>query len=213
LRREEVAELAGVSVAWYTWLEQGRVAVSRQVIEAVCRVLRLNSVDQDHALALAGFRAVPRATAPDDAIAAMISAWPDSPALVLDERFDIVARNQACDTIWPQAQARQNLLLLLTCDEPTQYLLPAWQQLSVELFRQFRLYADVRPDDGRAAEVVAELTTARPDLSAWWRCRSVAEFTPRMMAARTPDGSRAFELALLRAGSGWVLVNTPTNSG
>ncbi|WP_427891867.1 helix-turn-helix domain-containing protein [Kribbella sp. GL6] len=207
LRREEVAELAGVSVAWYTWLEQGRVSVSRQVIDAVCRALRLTSVDHDHALALAGFRAVPRAAVPDAALATMITAWPDSPALVLDERFDIVARNEASVTAWPEVHG--NLLLLLTADQHTQHRVGAWHELSVDLFRQFRLYADTRPDDTRAAHVVKELLTARPDLSAWWQCRSVREFTPRAVEMRTRDGLRWLELALLRSGGGWVLVGTP----
>lgn len=55
LRREEVATLSGVSVAWYTWLEQGRVAVSRQVLDSVCRALRMDAGARRHALELAGF--------------------------------------------------------------------------------------------------------------------------------------------------------------
>ena len=43
LRREEVAQLAGVGITWYTWLEQGRdINVSEQVLEAISRVLMLD---------------------------------------------------------------------------------------------------------------------------------------------------------------------------
>ena len=55
LRREEVALLAGVSVSWYTWLEQGRpINVSLDVLEALARVLRLDEAERAHLLALAG---------------------------------------------------------------------------------------------------------------------------------------------------------------
>src|SRR5436190_5127752 len=54
LRREEVAMLAGVSVTWYTWLEQGRpINASRDVLEALARTLRLEPAEHDHLLALA----------------------------------------------------------------------------------------------------------------------------------------------------------------
>jgi transcriptional regulator with XRE-family HTH domain len=62
LRREEVAALSGVSVAWYTWLEQGRVETSRQVLTAVAGALRLDEAAHHHILALAGF--APAAPAP-----------------------------------------------------------------------------------------------------------------------------------------------------
>src|SRR5947207_15081093 len=57
LRREEVAALSGVGLAWYTWLEQGRVTASRQVLESVSRTLRLDSDAYRHVMALAGFSA------------------------------------------------------------------------------------------------------------------------------------------------------------
>ena len=55
LRREEVALLAGVSVSWYTWLEQGRpINASLDVLDALARALRLDAVEREHLLALAG---------------------------------------------------------------------------------------------------------------------------------------------------------------
>src|SRR6478672_12994659 len=49
LRREEVAQLAGVGVTWYTWLEQGRpIRASAQVLEAVARTLRLDPTERQH---------------------------------------------------------------------------------------------------------------------------------------------------------------------
>src|SRR2546422_3182510 len=54
LRREEVAQLAGVGVTWYTWLEQGRsINVSAQVLSAISRALRLSDDERDHLFTLA----------------------------------------------------------------------------------------------------------------------------------------------------------------
>src|SRR5689334_24992519 len=54
LRREEVAQLAGVGVTWYTWLEQGRnINVSEQVLESLVRVLQLDTEERKHLFMLA----------------------------------------------------------------------------------------------------------------------------------------------------------------
>src|ERR1700756_2541162 len=54
LRREEVAQLSGVGVTWYTWLEQGRpIRASVQVLEAVARTLQLDTIERQHLFRLA----------------------------------------------------------------------------------------------------------------------------------------------------------------
>src|SRR5690242_10576547 len=55
LRREEVAQLAGVGVTWYTWLEQGRdINPSSDVLEAIARTLRFDAHERSHLFTLAG---------------------------------------------------------------------------------------------------------------------------------------------------------------
>ena len=66
LRREEVAQLSGVGVTWYTWLEQGRpINASTQVLDAVARTLRLDQPEREHLYRLADCPASPPAPAPD----------------------------------------------------------------------------------------------------------------------------------------------------
>jgi hypothetical protein len=56
LRREEIAFLSGVSVTWYTWLEQGRdIRPSREVLEAVARTLHLSEAGRSYVLSLGGY--------------------------------------------------------------------------------------------------------------------------------------------------------------
>src|SRR5262249_21126951 len=98
LRREEVALLAGVSVTWYTWLEQGRrINASRDVLLALARALKLDDAGRAHLLALAsGDSAEPleRVVEVPDAITRLIASMEPAPAYVLGPRWEIVAWNE-----------------------------------------------------------------------------------------------------------------------
>jgi len=97
LRREEVAQLAGVGVTWYTWLEQGRkIHVSVQVLAAIARTLRLDDTEREHLFRLAETPALPAAAetavVPDTVLEIMTALEP-LPASLLNSRFDVLARN------------------------------------------------------------------------------------------------------------------------
>ncbi|MFJ8740504.1 helix-turn-helix domain-containing protein [Embleya sp. NPDC127516] len=197
LRREEVAALSGVGVAWYTWLEQGRVDTSRQVLEAVSRTLRLDADARRHVLELAGFH-VPAgpSTTPADGLRAMVESWPATPALVLDRALDVLAWNDAWRATWPDPRTvpteRRNLLLMLLTDPAYEPGFPERETVALDLVRHLR----TRPDDARDRAITADLRTARPDLAAWWHCRAVGVFAARTVrvwgpAARADGGSRA----------------------
>ncbi|MGW1995096.1 helix-turn-helix domain-containing protein [Embleya sp. NPDC001921] len=197
LRREEVAALSGVGVAWYTWLEQGRVDTSRQVLEAVSRALRLDPDARRHVLELAGFHvpAGPGAT-PADGLRAMVESWPATPALVLDRALDVLAWNDAWRATWPDPGAvpteRRNLLLMLLTDPAYEPGFPERETIALDLVRHLR----TRPDDARDRAIAADLRAARPDLAAWWHCRAVGVFATRTVrvwgpAARAAGRSRA----------------------
>ena len=65
LRREEVAQLAGVGSTWYTWLEQGRdVKASLEVLEAISRALRLTPAERVHLILLGRGEEAPPCSAP-----------------------------------------------------------------------------------------------------------------------------------------------------
>ena len=106
LRREEVAQLAGVGVTWYTWLEQGRpIRASVQVLDAVARTLRLDPVERQHLFRLAEIPdpapagAVSQLLSPE--IRAILDQLVPMPANVVTERFDILAWNAAYATLFP----------------------------------------------------------------------------------------------------------------
>jgi transcriptional regulator with XRE-family HTH domain len=99
LRREEVAQLAGVGVTWYTWLEQGRdINVSAQVLEAISRTLRLDRLERNHLYTLAGITLGPARTecsALPASVHRMLKQVSPYPAVVMNTRFDLLAFNDA----------------------------------------------------------------------------------------------------------------------
>jgi transcriptional regulator with XRE-family HTH domain len=110
LRREEVAQLAGVGVTWYTWLEQGRpINASVQVLAAVARTLRLDRAEQEHLYRLADVPDAAGATSGPGAtceqvvpeVQGILDSLVPLPASVLNERFDLLAWNVAYAAIWP----------------------------------------------------------------------------------------------------------------
>ena len=99
LRREEVAQLAGVGVTWYTWLEQGRdINPSAQVLDAIARTLQFDRHERSHLFTLAG---VATTTVADDCaklcptVQPLIDQLEPFPACVLNARLDLIAFNQA----------------------------------------------------------------------------------------------------------------------
>lgn len=104
LRREEVAQLAGIGVTWYTKLEQGReVQPSRQAIEAIARALQCNDDELRHLLALAGIKLDQAAPSADDAPGALHMQLLDKllpyPAQMQSAAFDLLAANAAYERL------------------------------------------------------------------------------------------------------------------
>jgi transcriptional regulator with XRE-family HTH domain len=100
LRREEVAMLAGVGLSWYTWLEQGRdITPSASVLDALARVLSLDTPERAHLFHLAGV-AVPAApgdyaTEAPPELAVIVAALDPNPAYLFGPRTDVLAWNDA----------------------------------------------------------------------------------------------------------------------
>ncbi|HEX6347213.1 helix-turn-helix domain-containing protein [Umezawaea sp.] len=193
LRREEVAALSGVGLAWYTWLEQGRVDTSRQVLDAVSRALRLDRDSHGHVLALAGLRPVVDQDVDLSAVLTpLVDAWP-GPAAAVDRRFDLVTANPAYLDLWRLPE--RNLVLLLT-DPAVRDRVPGWEPLAQDVFRQFRMHADRHPDDPRTRDLLARFAARRPELACWWECRSVRAFRTTTTSV---DGT-PWTFSLLRPG-------------
>ncbi len=206
LRREEVASLSGVGLAWYTWLEQGRVTASRQVLEAVARALRLDSAGLRHAMRLAGHHE-PVGLADEacaDELAAsvqpVLDAWPATPAVLVDRHFDLLGWNAPWSALWGAPDVlpadRRNLLWIMAADRRLRRVLPDWQPLAMNVFQYFRAQAGLSRADARTGEVYRRLDEDAPELSHWWGCHSVAELTARRVTVEPVGGGGPIRLTL-----------------
>ncbi|MBL1098181.1 helix-turn-helix transcriptional regulator [Streptomyces coffeae] len=106
LRREEVAQLSGVGVTWYTWLEQGRpINASVQVLDAIARTLRLDRAEREHLYHLAEVPYVPDRTRDTHTVSpevqGIIDALDPLPAVVYNARYDILAYNAGYQHLFP----------------------------------------------------------------------------------------------------------------
>jgi transcriptional regulator with XRE-family HTH domain len=110
LRREEVAQLSGVGVTWYTWLEQGRqINASPQVLTAVARTLLLDQAEREHLFRLADLTDAADAAAAGTTaceqvlpeVQEILDTLSPMPACVLNERFDLLAWNATYAALWP----------------------------------------------------------------------------------------------------------------
>jgi len=98
LRREEVAALSGVSVSWYTWLEQGRdIQPSADAIRRIAKVFKLDRVESSHLFALSALEvpAVETSGGVSDGLEMLVRAIDPIPAYVRNTRLDILAWNDA----------------------------------------------------------------------------------------------------------------------
>ena len=105
LRREEVAQLAGVGLTWYTWLEQGRpINASVQVLDAIARVLRLGTAERWHLYRLAQVPGVPVASTTETLpaeVLQVLDALEPSPACVYNGKYDLIACNESYGALFP----------------------------------------------------------------------------------------------------------------
>ncbi len=104
LRREEVAQLAGVGVTWYTWLEQGRaINASVQVLDALARTLRLDQAEREHLYRLADIPTVAEIVhemlAPE--VQTVLDALVPLPAVIYNGRHDVLAWNATYQAMFP----------------------------------------------------------------------------------------------------------------
>ena len=179
LRREEVAELAGISVDWYTRLEQGRdVTPSPGTLAALARALRLNAAETEHMKSLS-LRAQPlrfeRETVPDTV--RVVLAQLNVPAYVTGRRWDILAWNeQAVELLTDFSkyeEEERNILHYMLTDAEVRALFADWEQEARRMISQFRAMYDAFSDDPAFARLVRTLTERSPEFRVWWQAHEV----------------------------------------
>jgi transcriptional regulator with XRE-family HTH domain len=179
LRREEVAELAGIGVDWYIRLEQGRpVTPSLSTIDALARALRLTELEHQHLRALAGGggrRAFQPETAPASLLRLLESL--SQPAYVTGRRRDLVAWNAAAGDVllFDQLGADERNVLVSMLTNPLSRALfgPGWAEEAQRMVAQFRATHDLWAGDPAFVSLLRRLREGCPEFEAWWERHDV----------------------------------------
>jgi len=179
LRREEVAELAGIGVDWYIRLEQGRpVTPSLSTIDALARALRLTELEHQHLRALAGgggHRPFQPETAPPSLRLLLVSLT--QPAYVTGRRRDLLAWNAAADDIFAfsrLAEDERNILVsMLTLPRSRELFGAGWADEAQRMVAQFRATHDLWAGDPAFVALLRRLSDGCPEFDAWWERHDV----------------------------------------
>jgi transcriptional regulator with XRE-family HTH domain len=202
LRREEVAALSGVSVTWYTWLEQARdVTPSRQVLQALAGTLNLTGAERAYLLSLAGY--IPAATDPEpvprapDHLQRLIDGLDAMPAYVIAHDWTICGWNRAYQELYPNVarvpDADRNLLWLVFTDPAVRDLLPDWNVTSRHFLAEFHAETVGRLGSPAVARLVARLSEHSAEFRTGWNDHAVEGFSSRLRTFHTPAGDLVFE--------------------
>ena len=180
LRREEVAQLAAISVDYLTRLEQGRVQASASVLSTLCRALRLDDDQQTYLYQLAGKAPRPRRRPAQKARPAMrrlLDQLTQTPAIVLGRRLDILAWNASATALYTdfaRIPARhRNYVRLLFTDPVFRGLHAEWRRDARIVVASLRMEAANDPDDPELAILVGELSVQDADFRSWWASHQV----------------------------------------
>ncbi|WP_058046805.1 helix-turn-helix transcriptional regulator [Streptomyces roseifaciens] len=205
LRREEVAQLSGVSVTWYTWLEQARdITVSRQVLHSLARVLLLSPAETRHLFALAEGTPAEAPAALTPALQRLVDALDPHPAYLLAPNWDLVAWNRAEAGLlgdpagWDPAD--RNLLRFVFLAPRARDLLDDWPGQARALLEQYRAGADRHAGDPEFGALTRELAERSEEFRTWWDTHDVADFRPARRAFNHPRlGRLSFDYVKLAA--------------
>jgi transcriptional regulator with XRE-family HTH domain len=200
LRREELAQLAGVSVSYYTRLEQGQsVNASDEVLEAIANALRLEEDERDYLLRMAHpprgrHRPLPTQHA-RPGVKQMLDAMSETPALVLGRANDVLAWNALGHALFAghvdfdspsRPGERPNMSIMLFLDPHYRELYVDWKAKARGNVADLRKHSVEHPDDPRLTAVVGELTMKSPEFAALWANHPVRSCDPIRRDYRHP---------------------------
>lgn len=193
LRREELAQLAGISVDYYVRLEQGRATrPSPEVLDALAGALGLDGAERGHLDTLAGAR---RAPVPRARVSPLLRRLIDSltgfPAFATNHRLDVVAWNalgaELVGGLGDPGRRDPNNARYLFLDPASRSVYPEWEDRAAEAVGQLRVAAGRSPDDAELAALIAELSGASADFRRIWGTGEVVMCAAGRKRLRHPE--------------------------
>jgi transcriptional regulator with XRE-family HTH domain len=186
LRREEVAELAGVGTTWYTWLEQGRdVRASSEVLRSLADALRLDRAERQYLFQLTGRHTAEIGQTSKPVVAEplqrMLHALADQPAYILGRRWDVLCWNGAAEAVFGDyarlADEERNTMYMLFGNPDHRRLLVDWHDLAPIALGMFRAENAGCAGDPDYDRLVGTLMARSPEFRHFWQKHDVSRYT------------------------------------
>ncbi|MBM7110139.1 hypothetical protein SAM19_03542 [Brevibacillus laterosporus] len=185
LRREEVAQLAGVSTTWYTWLEQGRdITVSKSVVDAIATALQLTVDEQKylHSLALGAGAVLSKRTEEiteiTPSLQKILQELRFCPTIISDSRSHILGWNEAASYVFLDFNQipyeERNLLGLVFTRKELQRLAVNWEHFVSGFLSIFRASYGQYVEDDWYSQFVEKMKTVHPDFQRLWEQSEVS---------------------------------------
>ncbi|GHF53930.1 MULTISPECIES: helix-turn-helix transcriptional regulator [Streptomyces] len=174
LRREELSQLAGISVDYYVRLEQGRATQpSPEVLDALARALGLDAAERQHLANLAGNRRCPAPTVRvSPLLQRMLDGMDGFPAFATNHRLDVVAWNglgsELLGGLAGPARRDRNQARFLFLDPASRAVHPEWEARAAEAAGMLRVSAACYPGDAELTGLVTELSARSADFRRIW---------------------------------------------
>ncbi|MFC4525864.1 helix-turn-helix domain-containing protein [Dyella halodurans] len=180
LRREEVAQRAGISTTWYTWLEQGRdIALSPSALARLADALSLSAAERAYLFELARRRDPVRT--PFEGASSLAPEWQQAvaampmPAYLLDRMWCLRAWNDAAAELFAPwlASGEACLLRYVFLHASARELICDWEERAHRLVAEFRADTALYPDDSGLIGLVAELQRESRPFQQFWNQHDV----------------------------------------
>ncbi|MBO0789393.1 MAG: helix-turn-helix domain-containing protein [Ktedonobacteraceae bacterium] len=178
LRREELAQLVGVGISWYTWLEQGRdIQVSDHVLSRLADILLLDGEERRHLFTLARSHVLlpgepdGEKLSPNTPYQSILDAFL-YPAQLLDHRLSVVAWNDCANQLFGDyailSERERNLVWSLFMDPLQRQRFVHWERAARGCIAHLHAMRDQYGDDAWVTELIADLSASSPEFRAWW---------------------------------------------
>ncbi|TWP53888.1 helix-turn-helix domain-containing protein [Lentzea tibetensis] len=181
LRREEVALLAGVSVNYYTRIEQGEShQMSHSVLESIANALQLDPDERVHLARLARpTQIVRRRTGPErvrESVLALAESTSEQATIIVGRRMDLLGGNRLGFALLGLApDQRPNMAKMMFLDPAMRDLLVHWESEARKAASYLRMASSDQPDDRLLAELIGELSIKSTEFTRIWAAHPVSE--------------------------------------
>jgi transcriptional regulator with XRE-family HTH domain len=182
LRREEVAQLCGLSTTWYTWIEQGRdVSVSPLALARMASTLRLGRAERAYLFELAGKRDPDHGGAEADDVPPSVLACVAAiraPAYILDRFWTARGWNAGAEHLfagWLDQPGERNLLRFVFLEPAARCLICDWEARARRVVAEFRASCSAHVTDPALRTLIESLRRQSPEFAKFWNLYGVLE--------------------------------------